>query len=88
MESYIDKVQVARLENGFIPNEEKGEEAVGGRFFIPKYQRGYRWTTLQVEQLMILFTVTAELKRIIQNIQKALESLNGLIKGDLRQRIP
>ncbi len=52
MESYIDKVQVARLENGFIPNEEKGESAVGGRFFIPKYQRGYRWTTLQVEQLM------------------------------------
>lgn len=52
MESYIDKVQVARLENGFIPNEEKGECAVGGRFFIPKYQRGYRWTTLQVEQLM------------------------------------
>ncbi len=52
MESSIAKVQVARLEKGFIANEENGEKAVGGAFFIPKYQRGYRWTSLQVEQLL------------------------------------
>jgi len=51
MESSIDKVQIARLQKDFNANVENGK-AVGGRFFIPKYQRGYRWTSLQVEQLL------------------------------------
>lgn len=51
MESSIDKVQIARLQKDFNANVENGK-AVGGRFFIPKYQRGYRWTPLQVEQLL------------------------------------
>ena len=48
-ESYIDKVQVVRLMEDYVPKDEKNEKAVGGKFFIPKYQRGYRWTSLQVE---------------------------------------
>ena len=51
-DSNIDKVQVRRLENGYIANAERGEKPVGGRFYIPKYQRGYRWTSLQVKQLL------------------------------------
>lgn len=51
-ESYIDKVQVVRLMEDYVPKDEKNEKAVGGKFFIPKYQRGYRWTSLQVEQLL------------------------------------
>jgi uncharacterized protein with ParB-like and HNH nuclease domain len=27
-------------------------ELLGMNFFIPAYQRGYRWTTTQVEQLL------------------------------------
>ena len=51
-DSNIEKVQVMRLENGYVANAEKGEKSVGGKFYIPKYQRGYRWTSLQVEQLL------------------------------------
>lgn len=51
-EGYIDKVQVVRLMEDYVPKDEKNEKAVGGKFFIPKYQRGYRWTSLQVEQLL------------------------------------
>ncbi len=51
-DSNIEKVQIMRLENGYIANEENGEKSVGGKFFIPRYQRGYRWTSLQVEQLL------------------------------------
>ncbi len=52
VDSRIEKVSVMRLENGYIANPEKGEVPVGGQFFIPKYQRGYRWTQLQVKQLL------------------------------------
>ena len=52
IDSNIEKVQVMRLENGFVEDAEKNEKPVGGSFFIPRYQRGYRWTSLQVEQLL------------------------------------
>lgn len=52
IDSNIEKVQVMRLENGFVADAEKNEKPVGGSFFIPRYQRGYRWTSLQVEQLL------------------------------------
>lgn len=51
-DSNIEKVQVMRLENGYKADYENGERSVGGRFYIPKYQRGYRWNGLQVEQLL------------------------------------
>jgi len=40
-EGYIDKVQVVRLMEDYVPKDEKNEKAVGGKFFIPKYQRRY-----------------------------------------------
>ncbi len=51
-ESSIEKVLIRRLEKGYIPDSEMGEKAVGGSFYIPDYQRGYRWDRMQVCQLL------------------------------------
>ena len=47
----IDKVKIIQLGIEYDAKR-NGKKPVGGRFYIPKYQRGYRWTQLQVGQLL------------------------------------
>lgn len=50
-DSSIEKVRINCLEIGYDA-ERTGEKPVGGRFYIPKYQRGYRWTRQQIKDLL------------------------------------